>query len=186
MSDTDLIDARPSIRRHIVAGVAAIMLIAGGIGGWAATTEISGALIAAGSVVVESNAKKVQHPTGGVVGEIAVTNGMNVTAGDILIRLDQTMTRANLQIVSKTLDEMTARRARLRAERDGASEVPWPSAFRSRRHEESVVEVMADEHHDAARAKTTASRADRPAQRGSQRDHGATSGEIAGTSPGQQ
>lgn len=145
MSDTDLIDARPSIRRHIVAGLAAIMLIAGGIGGWAATTEISGALIAAGSVVVESNARKVQHPTGGVVGEIAVTNGMNVTAGDILIRLDQTMTRANLRIVSKTLDEMTARRARLRAERDGASEVPWPSAFRSRRHEESVVELMADE-----------------------------------------
>jgi HlyD family secretion protein len=145
MSDTDLIDARPSIRRHIVVGLAAIMLIAGGIGGWAATTEISGALIAAGSVVVESNAKKVQHPTGGVVGEIAVTNGMNVTVGDILIRLDQTMTRANLQIVSKTLDEMTARRARLRAERDGASEVPWPSAFRDRRHEESVVELMADE-----------------------------------------
>jgi HlyD family secretion protein len=145
MSDTDLIDARPSIRRHIVVGLAAIMLIAGGIGGWAATTEISGALIAAGSVVVESNAKKVQHPTGGVVGEIAVTNGMNVTVGDILIRLDQTMTRANLQIVSKTLDEMTARRARLRAERDGASEVPWPSAFRSRLHEESVVELMADE-----------------------------------------
>jgi HlyD family secretion protein len=145
MSDTDLIDARPSIRRHIVVGLAAIMLIAGGIGGWAATTEISGALIAAGSVVVESNAKKVQHPTGGVVGEIAVTNGMNVTVGDILIRLDQTMTRANLQIVSKTLDEMTARRARLRAERDGASEVPWPSAFKDRRHEEGVVELMADE-----------------------------------------
>jgi HlyD family secretion protein len=89
--------------------------------------------------------KKVQHPTGGVVGEIAVTNGMNVTVGDILIRLDQTMTRANLQIVSKTLDEMTARRARLRAERDGASEVPWPSAFKDRRHEEGVVELMADE-----------------------------------------
>ena len=113
MSDTDLIDPRPSIRRHIVLGLAAVMLVAGGIGGWAATTEISGALIAPGSVVVESSAKKVQHPTGGVVGEIAVTNGMNVTAGDILIRLDETMTRANLQIVSKTLDEMTTRRARL-------------------------------------------------------------------------
>jgi membrane fusion protein, type I secretion system len=145
MSDTDLIDPRPSIRRHIVVGLAAVMLVAGGIGGWAATTEISGALIAPGSVVVESNAKKVQHPTGGVVGEIAVTNGMNVTAGDILIRLDETMTRANLQIVSKTLDEMTTRRARLRAERDGASEMSWPTQFKSRRQEESIVELMADE-----------------------------------------
>ena len=155
MSDTDLIDPRPSIRRHIVLGLAAVMLVAGGIGGWAATTEISGALIAPGSVVVESNAKKVQHPTGGVVGEIAVTNGMSVTAGDILIRLDETMTRANLQIVSKTLDEMTTRRARLRAERDGASEMSWPSAFKNRGQEESIVELMADEQRLFELRKTT-------------------------------
>ena len=145
MSDTDLIDPRASIRRHIVLGLAAVMLVAGGIGGWAATTEISGALIAPGSVVVESSARKVQHPSGGVVGEIAVTGGLNVAAGDILIRLDETMTRANLQIVSKTLDEMTTRRARLRAERDGASEMSWPSAFRNRRQDESIIELMADE-----------------------------------------
>ncbi|WP_213287303.1 HlyD family type I secretion periplasmic adaptor subunit [Bradyrhizobium sp. sGM-13] len=145
MPDTELIDARPSIRRHIVFGLAAVMLVAGGIGGWAATTEIAGALIAPGSVVVESNAKKVQHPTGGVVGEIAVTNGMSVTAGDILVRLDETMTRANLQIVSRALDEMTSRRARLRAERDGASEVSWPAAFKSRRQDETIIELMADE-----------------------------------------
>jgi membrane fusion protein, type I secretion system len=140
-----LIDPRASIRRHIVLGLAAVMLVAGGIGGWAATTEISGALIAPGSVVVESSARKVQHPSGVVVGEIAVTGGLNVAAGDILIRLDETMTRANLQIVSKTLDEMTTRRARLRAERDGASEMSWPSAFRNRRQDESIIELMADE-----------------------------------------
>ena len=145
MPDQDLFDARPSIRRHIVFGLAAVMLVAGGIGGWAATTEISGALIAPGSVVVESSAKKVQHPTGGVVGEIAVTNGMSVAAGDILIRLDETMTRANLKIVSKTLDEMTTRRARLRAERDGAPEMAWPSAFNDRRQDEGIIELMADE-----------------------------------------
>ena len=145
MSDADLIDPRASIRRHIVLGLAAVMLVAGGIGGWAATTEISGALIAPGSVVVESSARKVQHPSGVVVGEIAVTGGLNVAAGDILIRLDETMTRANLQIVSKTLDEMTTRRARLRAERDGASEMSWPSAFSNRRQDESIIELMADE-----------------------------------------
>src|SRR5262245_33668724 len=145
MSDAPLIDPRSSVRSHVVAGLAAIMLVTGGIGGWAATTEISGALIAPGSIVVESNAKKVQHPTGGVVGQIAVTNGMNVTAGDVLVRLDETMTRANLQIVSRTLDELTARRARLRAERDGASEVLWPSAFSNRREEDSIAELMTDE-----------------------------------------
>src|SRR5262245_23094289 len=145
MYDRDLTDPRSSIRRHIVFGLVAVMLVAGGIGGWAATTEISGALIAPGSVVVESNAKKVQHPTGGVVGEIAVSSGKNVTAGDILVRLDETMTRANLKIVSRTLDEMTTRRARLRAERDGAPEMSWPSAFNDRRQDESIIELMADE-----------------------------------------
>lgn len=145
MSEQTAADARPSIRRHIVFGLAAVMLVAGGIGGWAATTEISGALIAPGSVVVESSAKKVQHPTGGVVGEILVTNGKSVNAGDLLVRLDETMTRANLQIVSKTLDEMTARRTRLRAERDGATELAWPADFASRREDRAVAELMADE-----------------------------------------
>jgi HlyD family secretion protein len=155
MSDIGLIDARPSIRRHIAVGLAAFVLMAGGIGGWASTTEIAGALIAPSSVVVESNAKKVQHPTGGIVGEIATTSGSNVAAGDVLLRLDETMTRANLQIVSKTLDEMAARRARLRAERDGASELSWPAEFEGRRHERNIVELIADEERLFELRKTT-------------------------------
>ena len=145
MTDINEIDARPSIRRHIVFGLAAVMLVAGGIGGWAATTEISGALIAPGSVVVETNAKKIQHPTGGVVGEIVASNGKTVQTGDLLLRLDETMTRANLQIVSRALDEMTARRARLRAERDGASTITWPSEFEIRQSEPNIIELTADE-----------------------------------------
>lgn len=145
MSDDTADDVRPSIRRHIVFGLAAVMLVAGGIGGWAATTQIAGALIAPGSVVVESSAKKVQHPTGGVVGEILVTNGRTVNTGDLLLRLDETMTRANLQIVSKSLDEMTARRARLRAERDGEAELTWPADFENRRGDRAIAELMADE-----------------------------------------
>ena len=69
-------------------------------------TEISGAVIAPGSLVVDSNVKKVQHPTGGVVGEVAVRDGDRVKAGDILIRLDDTVTRANLAIVTKGLTEL--------------------------------------------------------------------------------
>ena len=65
------------------------------MGGWAATTQIAGALIAQGSVVVDSNVKKVQHPTGGVVGKLNVQDGDRVKAGDILVQLDDTITRAN-------------------------------------------------------------------------------------------
>jgi multidrug efflux pump subunit AcrA (membrane-fusion protein) len=102
-----------SIRRHIFAGVVIVGFLAIGVGGWASTAEISGALIAQGSIVVDSNVKKVQHPTGGVVGELRVRDGDRVKAGDILIRLDETVTRANLAIVTKGLTELYARKARL-------------------------------------------------------------------------
>ena len=72
----------------------------------AATTELAGAVIAPGSLVVDSNVKKVQHPTGGVVGELRVRDGDRVKAGDIVVRLDETITQANLAIVVKSLDEL--------------------------------------------------------------------------------
>ena len=68
----------------------------------------------------------MQHPTGGVVGEVRVHDGDRVKAGDILIRLDETVTRANLAIVTKGLNEFYARKARLGAERDGADSVAVP------------------------------------------------------------
>jgi HlyD family secretion protein len=115
-----------SIRRHVIAGCAIVAVLALGFGGWASTAELSGALIAQGSLVVDSNIKKVQHPTGGVVGEVRVHDGDRVKAGDILIRLDETVTRANLAIVTKGLNEFYARKARLGAERDGADTVAMP------------------------------------------------------------
>ena len=115
-----------SIRKHIVIGSVLVAVLALGLGGWASTAEISGALIAQGTIVVDSNIKKVQHPTGGVVGEVRVHDGDRVKAGDILIRLDETVTRANLAIVTKGLNELYARKARLGAERDGADTVAVP------------------------------------------------------------
>jgi len=64
--------AKASIRLHLIIGLAVIVVLAGGLGGWAATAQISGALIAPGQIVVDTNVKKVQHPTGGVVGEVRV------------------------------------------------------------------------------------------------------------------
>ena len=106
-----------------------VVLLGGGVGGWAATTELAGALIAQGSVVVDSNVKKVQHPTGGIVGELHARDGDRVKAGDLLVRLDETVMRANLAVITKALDELMARKARLAAERDGAASVTFPAAL---------------------------------------------------------
>src|SRR5712692_11651943 len=95
--------SRRSIRWHLAAGVAVVALLAGGVGRWASATEFAGAVIANGSVVVDSNVKKVQHLTGGIVGELRVHDGDRVSAGDVVMRLDDTVTRANLAIVKKGL-----------------------------------------------------------------------------------
>jgi HlyD family secretion protein len=118
---------RRSMRRHLVAAIVVVLVLVIGVGGWAATAVISGAIVASGSIVVDSNVKKVQHLTGGIVGELRVRDGDRVRAGDIVVRLDETVTRANLAIVTKGLDELTARKARLESERDGSDTIIFPA-----------------------------------------------------------
>jgi HlyD family secretion protein len=141
-NDNDEFDPRRSLRWHAVLGSVAVLLLVGGVGGWAATTDIAGALIAQGSVVVESDVKKVQHPTGGVVGALNVRNGDVVHAGDVVVRLDETLLRANLGIVANALDELTARAARLESERDALDQVRFPDSFVDRASDPYVIKVM--------------------------------------------
>jgi HlyD family secretion protein len=118
---------RRSMRRHIVAAIVVASILIVGVGGWGATAVISGAVVASGSLVVDSNVKKVQHLTGGIVGELRVRDGDHVRAGDIVVRLDETVTRANLAIITKGLGELMARKARLESERDGSDTIIFPA-----------------------------------------------------------
>jgi HlyD family secretion protein len=115
-----------SLERELRKGLLVLAIGLGVGGGWAILVPLSAAVVVTGSLVVQSNVKKVQHPTGGVVAQIAVEDGMHVKAGDLLVRLNETQTRANLQMVAKELDDITLRIARLRAERDGLDE-PMPA-----------------------------------------------------------
>ena len=137
--------ARRSIRLHLVAGLAVVAVLAGGLGGWASTQQISGALIAPGQIVVESNVKKVQHPTGGVVGELRARDGDVVKSGDIVVRLDDTVTKANLAIVTKNLDAALARAARLEAEQRGLDNIKFPPQLTDRAADPEVAAVIASE-----------------------------------------
>ncbi len=141
----ELKGARRSIRAHLMVGLVAVLVLAGGFGGWASTVEISGALIAPGSVVVDSNIKKVQHPTGGVVGEVRVRDGDTVKAGDIVVRLDDTVVKAGLAIVVKTLNGLWARAARLEAEQRGLDKIRFPKSLTDQADDPDVRDVMASE-----------------------------------------
>jgi membrane fusion protein, type I secretion system len=118
---------RRSMRRHLLVAVVVVSILIVGVGGWGATAVISGAVVASGSLVVDSNVKKVQHLTGGIVGELRVRDGDRVRASDIVVRLDETVTRANLAIVTKGLGELMARKARLESERDGRDTIIFPA-----------------------------------------------------------
>src|SRR5664280_1888459 len=137
--------ALESIRRYTIAGIVVVLILTCGVGVWAAATEISGALIAPGTIVVESNVKKVQHPTGGVVGQLLVRDGDRVKAGDLLVRLDDTIMRANLAIVTKALTELNARKARLEAERDGAETVKFPDDLMQQADVPEIAQVLMGE-----------------------------------------
>ena len=135
----------PSIGRHIRLGLAVVVLLLGGMGGWAVMTKLAGAVIAPGTLVVENSVKKVQHPTGGIVNELRVKDGDKVAAGDLLIALDGTQTRANLEIILGALDELTARKARLEAESEGSDEVAFPAELTARLQEPQVKKIVTGE-----------------------------------------
>lgn len=130
--------ARAISRYVLIAGVAIAALVVG-FGGWAATSNLSGAVVGAGTVVVEGNVKRVQHQDGGTVGEILVHDGQQVKAGELLVRLDDTVTRANLTIIVKQIDQLLARAMRLTAERDEASEPAPPKELQGRLGDPDVI-----------------------------------------------
>ena len=145
MSTSELARIHASISSQMWLGLALVVAIVGGVGGWAATTDIAGAVIAAGQVAVESSVKKVQHPSGGVVAELNVREGEAVRAGAVVIRLDGTMARAGFDIVSKALVELGARKARLAAERDAAASIDFPAELRTLAADQAVKAVFSGE-----------------------------------------
>jgi HlyD family secretion protein len=136
-------DPRWAIGKLNVVGFAVVLVLVAGVGGWAATAQLQGAVIAPGTLVVESNIKKVQHPTGGIVEEILVKEGSIVQAGQIVMRLDDTVTRATLGVVQSQLDELNALEARLLAEREGADTMTFPIELVSRSQGNGVAAAIA-------------------------------------------
>lgn len=108
-----------SARLPMWIGLASIFLLISSLGTWSMVTQIAGAVVATGTVKVESERQVVQHPDGGVVGTINVRDGDKVAAGDVLVRFDDTYLRSELAVVERQLLEAEARQIRLSAERDG-------------------------------------------------------------------
>lgn len=120
------VSVQTNARFWILFGLFWVVMIFAGFGGWAATAPISSAVIAQGTITVDSKRKLVQHLEGGIIQTLLVRDGNVVAAGDGLVKLDPTRPRAMLSILSSSLYKELASEARLIAERDGSAKISYP------------------------------------------------------------
>jgi len=132
-------------RLFAVAGYMVIFLTFGVAGGWAAVTMIDRAIVAQGTVSLETNRKVVQHYEGGIVHEILVKEGSQVKTGQVLVRLQQVQAKANTSLLGAQLASKLAIEARHDAERKNAEKIVWPEYIMKRRSLPSVASVMSDQ-----------------------------------------
>lgn len=88
---------------------------------------VGSVVIAPGQVLVKSEVKRIAHPTGGVITEIAVRNGEHVEQGQLLMRLDDAVSGPTATYSGMTVEQLLAQRARLDAERLGSKKIRFPS-----------------------------------------------------------
>ncbi len=123
-------------------GFVALFILVVGIGIWSVRTQLAGAIISQGVIEVQSNRQVVEHPDGGVVGEIFVRDGDMVESGDLLLRLDDTFLASEKTVVETQLFELLSRQARLEAERDGATSEELAAKLREVQQRENIAEDL--------------------------------------------
>ncbi|MBK1618576.1 hemolysin secretion protein D [Lamprobacter modestohalophilus] len=131
---------RTNDRPERLFGLLILLVAFGGFGLWSAVAPIDSAAVAPGIVTVESSRKTVQHFDGGFVDEILVTEGDQVEAGQLLVKLDGTQVRAQLEIARGQYYALLAEEARLIAERDGAEQIRFPAELTNRLSDPRVAE----------------------------------------------
>jgi membrane fusion protein, epimerase transport system len=129
--------------RPALAGWLIIAAFFGGFGVWAATAPLDGAVVASGVVKVDGNRKSVQHLDGGIVKELRVKEGDRVKAGDVVIVLDDTQTRAEVQILFEQYVALRATEVRLLAELANASELVMPTELAARQGDTYAASIWA-------------------------------------------
>ncbi len=146
-----MVDTLSQIRHLMVRMMGVVALVVGGLALWSYLAPLDGAIVAVGTVAVDGNVKKIQHVTGGTIAEIAVEEGQQVKAGDILLRLSDSVTRVNLAVIVNELTALRIRHARLSAERDGALAFQLPPDLKKNEDPETQKIWMGEQSLFAAR-----------------------------------
>lgn len=110
-----------------IVGLVIVAAFFGLFGSWAALAPLNSAAVAPGEVSVASGNKTVQHLEGGIVADILVNEGDQVTQGDVVVRLEATQPQANLDLLTGRWFSTKVLEARLIAERDGNEKMAMES-----------------------------------------------------------
>ncbi len=125
-----------------ITGFIILLLIFGVLGGWAAYAPLDSASSAKGVVNVASYRKTVQHLEGGLVKDIRVKDGDSVKKGDILLILDDTQFRAQLEIIKGQFILSQALKARLLAEQAGVKKINYPEGLKNHQEDERIANAI--------------------------------------------
>ncbi len=135
------------VRFWVTSGYLATALLVVIFVSWGTISHLASAVIAGGHIVVDSHSKDVQHREGGTVKTVHVRDGTRVEKGALLVTLDETAARADLEIISKSKAEFQTKIARLTAERDGAEEVVFSEDVLVHAEEPHVFAAMTNALH---------------------------------------
>lgn len=125
--------------RHVRMGWWIVIVGVGGFMLWASLAPLDKGVPLSGTVAVASSRKVIQHPTGGIIEEILVKEGNTVKAGQILITMNATQSKALAEISRVQYFTARAVEARLTAERDGAGSIRYPTDLEDARHDPRVM-----------------------------------------------
>lgn len=128
-----------AIRRQ---GLALVLMVFGGFGAWASLAPLNSASLAPGVITVEHYRKTVQHLEGGIIRSLDVHDGDSVQHDQVLATLDDTQSRAQLEVVRGQLYMRIAQEARLAAQRDGLPVVHYPQELLAHRQDPRVQDAM--------------------------------------------
>ncbi len=135
-SPTETTEAPPLVQRHGreerrlgIVGLVIVLVLISGLGIWAVSAPLTSAAIGTGVVMVENHRKAVSHLEGGIVREVRVREGQQVSKGEVLLTLEDVQASAQLEQVRAQLIVAMAREARLIAQRDGLTRVIFPPSL---------------------------------------------------------
>ena len=114
-------DGALETRWLLVLGFSALVLFFGGIGTWASSALISGAVIAQGRVEHTTNSHIVSHPSGGAVERVFVRNGQSVKRGQLLIQMDSQAVELKIRTIAELLARSLVQKARFESQQVGAN-----------------------------------------------------------------